>query len=106
MNLASRSRMRNRKRRPGVVEVHGEIAGLLGPPGSGGVGGDAEDVHVAGGVLDDDEDIQPLTEALTPKTSPVSPPRVKRVLAPGARRHQPAARGDTWHGSVERVIVA
>ena len=44
---------------PGVVEVHEEIAGLLGQPGSGGVGGDAEDVHAAGGVLDDEEDIQP-----------------------------------------------
>ena len=47
------------KATPGVVEVHEEIAGLLGQPGSGGVGGDPEDVHVAGGVLDDEEDIQP-----------------------------------------------
>ena len=43
----------------GIVEVHEEIAGLLGLPGSGRVGGDAEDVHPAGGVLDDEEDIQP-----------------------------------------------
>jgi hypothetical protein len=31
----------------------------LGEPGAGGVGGDAEDVHAASGVLDDEEDIQP-----------------------------------------------
>ena len=43
----------------GVVEVHEEIAGLLGQPGCGGVGGDAEDVHVAGSVLDDEEDMPP-----------------------------------------------
>ena len=29
----------------GVVEVHGEVAGLLGQPGAGRVGGNAEDVH-------------------------------------------------------------
>ena len=43
----------------GVIEVHAEVAGLLGQPGSGGVGGDAEDVHTAGGVFDDEEDVQP-----------------------------------------------
>jgi hypothetical protein len=59
VNLASRSRMRNRKATPGVVEVHEEIAGRLGQPGSSGVGGDAEDVHVAGSVLDDEEDMPP-----------------------------------------------
>ena len=59
VNLASRSRMRNRKRLPGVVEVHEQVAGLLGQPGAGGVGGDAEDVHAAGGVLDDEERVQP-----------------------------------------------
>jgi hypothetical protein len=44
----------------GVVEVHAEVAGLLGQPGAGGVGGDAEDVYAAGGVLEDEEDIQPV----------------------------------------------
>ena len=60
VNLASRSRMRNRKRLAGVVEVHEQVAGLLGQPGAGGVGGDAEDVHAAGGVLDDEERVQPV----------------------------------------------
>jgi hypothetical protein len=38
----------------GVIEIHAEVAGQLGQPRSGGVGGDAEDVDAAGGVLDDD----------------------------------------------------
>ena len=59
VNLASRSRIRNRKPPAGVVEVHEQVAGLLGQPGAGGVGGDAEDVYAAGGVLDDEEDVQP-----------------------------------------------
>ena len=44
----------------GVVEVHEQVAGLLGEPGAGGVGGDAEDVHAAGGVLDDEERVEPV----------------------------------------------
>ena len=43
----------------GVLEVHEQVASLLSEPGPGGVGGDAEDVYAAGGVLDDNEDIQP-----------------------------------------------
>jgi hypothetical protein len=39
----------------GIVEVHEQVAGLLGQPGAGWVGGDAEDVPPAGGVLDDEE---------------------------------------------------
>ena len=44
----------------GVVEIHDEVAGLLGQPGAGGVGGDAEDVYPAGAVLDDEERVQPV----------------------------------------------
>ena len=44
----------------GVVEIHEQVADLLGEPGAGGVGGDAEDVYAAGGVLDDEERIQPV----------------------------------------------
>ena len=44
----------------GIIEVHEQVAGLLGEPGSGGVGSDAKDVHPAGGVLDDEEAIQPV----------------------------------------------
>jgi hypothetical protein len=43
----------------GVVEVRGEIARLLGEPGAGGVGGDAEDVDLVGGVFDDEERVEP-----------------------------------------------
>jgi hypothetical protein len=39
----------------GVVEVHEQVAGLLGQPLPGGMGGDAQDVHAAGRVLDDKE---------------------------------------------------
>jgi hypothetical protein len=41
-----------------VVEVHDQVAGLLGQPGAGGLGGDAEQVDPAGGVLDDEERVQ------------------------------------------------
>ena len=44
----------------GVVEVHEQVAGLLGELGAGGVCGDAEDVHAAGGVLDDEEHVEPV----------------------------------------------
>jgi hypothetical protein len=43
----------------GGVEVHEQVAGLLGQPGTGGMRGDAEDVHSPGGVLNDEERIQP-----------------------------------------------
>ena len=43
----------------GVVEVHDQVAGLLGEPGAGGVGGDAEDVHPSGDVLDREEHVEP-----------------------------------------------
>ena len=44
----------------GVVEVHEQVPGLLGEPGSGGVGGDAEDVDSAGAVFDDEEHVEPV----------------------------------------------
>ena len=44
----------------GVVEVYQQIAGVLGEPGAGRVGGDAEDVHPTAGVLDDEERVQPV----------------------------------------------
>jgi len=44
----------------GVVEVHVQIACDLGEPGSGRVGGDAEDVYPTGGVLDDEERVEPV----------------------------------------------
>ena len=44
----------------GVVEVHDQVASLLGQPGSGRVHGHAQDVHAAGGVFDDEERVEPV----------------------------------------------
>ena len=44
----------------GVVEVHEQVAGQLGQPCCGRVRGDAEDVDAAGGVLDDEECVEPV----------------------------------------------
>jgi hypothetical protein len=41
-----------------LSEVHQQVAGLLGDPGSGGVGGDPGKVHAATLVLDHDEDVE------------------------------------------------
>jgi hypothetical protein len=44
----------------GVIEAHEQIACDLGEPGSGRMGGDAEDVHPTAGVLDDEECVEPV----------------------------------------------
>jgi hypothetical protein len=41
-----------------LSEVHQQVAGLLGDPGSGGVGCDPGEVHVAAVVVDHDEDVE------------------------------------------------
>jgi hypothetical protein len=43
----------------GIVEIHREVARLLGQPFPGRMGCDTEDVYLAGGVLDHEEDIEP-----------------------------------------------
>ena len=58
VNLVSRSRTRNRKRRPDVFEVGCEVAGHLGDPGTVGVGGDAEQVHSSSVDLDHEEHVE------------------------------------------------
>ena len=45
-----------------VAEVHEQVAGLLGDPGAGGVGGDPGEVYAAGPVLDRDEDVEAAEE--------------------------------------------
>jgi hypothetical protein len=45
-----------------VAELHEQVAGLLGGPGPGGVGGDPGDVHPAGAVLDHDEHVETAKE--------------------------------------------
>ena len=46
------------ERLAGVFEVHQQVAGQLGQPLPGRMGGDAEDPDPAGGVLDDEEAVQ------------------------------------------------
>jgi hypothetical protein len=45
---------------PGVLKIHAEVAGQAGRPGACGVGGDAQEVHLAGGVLDGEEHVEPV----------------------------------------------
>ena len=45
-----------------VAEVHEQVAGLLGDPGPGGVGGDPGEVHAATAVLDHDENVEAAQE--------------------------------------------
>jgi hypothetical protein len=42
----------------GVVEVHDQVPVRLGDPRPGRVGGGGEDAYLAGGVLDDDQDVK------------------------------------------------
>jgi|SRR6266545_4836537 len=43
----------------GVVEVHGEVSYGLRYPGGGGMGGGAQDLDPAAGVLNDGQDVEP-----------------------------------------------
>jgi hypothetical protein len=45
-----------------VSEIHDQVAGLLSGPGAFGVGGHAEDVHVPGGYLYDEQHVQAAEE--------------------------------------------
>jgi hypothetical protein len=45
-----------------LAEIHGQIAGLLDGPLTGRVGGDTAEVHPAGAVLDEHQDIQPAEQ--------------------------------------------
>ena len=45
-----------------AAEIHQQVAGLLGDPGAGGVGGDPGEVHTAAAVLDHDEDVEAAEE--------------------------------------------
>ena len=60
VNWPARSRTRNRKRGGAVVEVHQQVAGLLGGPGSGRVAGRPEDVDVAAADFQGEEHVDPF----------------------------------------------
>jgi hypothetical protein len=49
-----------RERSRAVAEVHQEIPCLLGDPGAVGVRRDSEEMDAAGGVLHEEQDVQPL----------------------------------------------
>jgi hypothetical protein len=62
VHLLSRSRPQEREARHAVAEINEEVACLLGDPGAARVRRDAEKVRAAGGVLDEEQDIQPLAQ--------------------------------------------
>jgi hypothetical protein len=45
-----------------VAEIHEQVAGLLGDPDAGGMGGDPGEVHAATAVLDHDKDVEAARE--------------------------------------------
>src|ERR1044072_6841298 len=59
VNLRSRSRMRNRKPRLASSRSISRLRASWVSQAPVGMGGDAEDVNPAGGVLDDEECVQP-----------------------------------------------
>jgi hypothetical protein len=62
VNLASRSRSRNRRLAARWSSVSSRFPGLLGHPGAGGMGGHAEDVDLAGGQFDEEEHVDSFEE--------------------------------------------
>ena len=60
VNWPARSRTRNRNGGGTVVEVHQQVTGLLGGPGSGRMAGRPEDVHVAAVDFEGEEDVDPF----------------------------------------------
>ena len=57
-----RSRIRNRKFSNPLAEGEGEVAGLLHGPFASGVRGDAAEVHPAGAVLDEHQEVKPFQQ--------------------------------------------
>jgi hypothetical protein len=53
-----------------VAEVHQQVAGLLGDPGAGGMGGDPGDVHAAAVVLDHGSGSIPRSGVPAPPSAP------------------------------------
>ena len=62
VKFAPRSRIRNLMSPNPSPRVRGEVAGLLHRPFSGGVGGDAAQMHPAGSMLDEHQDVQTLQQ--------------------------------------------
>ena len=62
VNLLSRSRIKNRKRSARSPRSISKVAGLLGDPVVGGVGGSPGDVHAEPAVLDREEEVEAAEE--------------------------------------------
>src|SRR4051812_14771621 len=60
VNVASRSRMRNRMRCPASSRSMSRLRACWVSQAPVGWAGDSEDVHPAGGVLDDEERVEPV----------------------------------------------
>ncbi len=62
VKFVPRSRIRNRKFSNPLAEGAGEVAGLLYGPFASGVRGDTAEVHPAGAVLDEHQEVQPFQQ--------------------------------------------
>ena len=88
VNLASRSRIRKRKLAYPVADVHEQIAGLLGGPGAGGVGGHAQDVQTCRvATLHHEQDVHAFEGGSWVHMEEVARPA---ALAPGGTQEPPA----------------
>ena len=100
VNLLSRSRDQEPEPVRSLSEVHQQVAGLLGDPGSGGVGGDPGEVHAAAIVLDHDEDVEAAQE------DGVDVGEVDREDGVGLRCQElsPGRIGPSWRGIEPRFL--
>ena len=87
----------------GVVEVHEQVARLLCEPGSGRMGGDAQDVDSAGGVFDNEERVKPLQRMVSRWNRSQA-----KIASACARRNcdqvGPARRGAGSNPAVRRIF--
>ena len=84
-----------------VAKVDQQVAGLLDNPGSGRVRGDAQQVHAAGGMLDDEQNIEPVPQ----QRIDAKEVRGENAVCLGAQELPPAgpvaARGGIQAGSLQ-----
>ena len=100
VNLLSRSRIKEPEPVGAIAEIHQQVAGLLGDPDIGGMGGDPGDVHAATAVLDHDEDIEAAQE------DGVDVGEIYREDRMGLRGQEllPGRPGPSWRGIESGVL--
>ena len=83
-----------------IAEVHEQVAGLLGNPGPGRVGGDPGGVHAATAVLDHHEDVEAAQE------DGVDVSEIDREDRSGLRGEElsPGRTGPSWRGIESRAL--